>query len=158
MTVATPGPNNDKVQQIMDHFTNVVLGPYVTHRHRLAQSGYLGLNMPWDQPETASLFEKGTLLEKRWYSTDSDARELGLFSGLAQNEWPLTAVKAMLGTMSPVISWREAHPDLADTEQDCVNVVIRELCDAIGAPNGLEDGTTMSGGMGIVLFCLKRAA
>lgn len=154
----TPNADNAKVQEIMDHFTNVVIGPYVTPESKLANSGYRGLNLPWDQAETASLFDKNTLLEKRWFSTDSAAREMGLFSGIAQDQWPLKAVKAMLGTMSPVIRWREAHPDLAGTDQDCVDVVVRQLCEAIGAPNALEDGTTMSGGMGIVLFCLKRAA
>lgn len=158
MNIATPDINNAKIQELMDHFTNVTLGPYLTPGNKLAQSGYLGLNLPWDQPETASLFEKDTLLEKRWYSQDADSQKLGFFSDLARNQWPLKAVKAMLGTMSPVIKWREAHPDLAGTDQDCVDVVIRQICTAIGAPNGLEDGTTLSGGMGIVLFSLKRAA
>jgi hypothetical protein len=158
MNIGTPHADNEKVQEIMDHFSHVVLGPYVTPGSKLAKNGYNGLNLPWDQPETASLFEKESLLEKRWYSNDSESKEMGFFGGLAQDQWPLTAVKAMLGTMSPVIRWREAHPNLAGTDQDCVDVVIRQLCDAIGAPNALEDGTTMSGGMGIVLFCLKRAA
>ncbi|CRG87841.1 Putative methyltransferase DDB_G0268948 [Talaromyces islandicus] len=143
---STPNANNVKVQEIMDHFSNVVVGPYVTPRNKLATSGYRGLNLPWDQAETASCFEKNSLLEKRWYSTEPEGRETGFFGGLAQDEWPLTAVKAMLGTMSPVIRWREAHPDLAGTDQDCVEVVIRQLCEAIGASNALEDGTTMAGG------------
>ncbi|KAH8701606.1 S-adenosyl-L-methionine-dependent methyltransferase [Talaromyces proteolyticus] len=151
-------PNHEKVKEIMDHFSNAVLGPYVTPGNALARSGYANLNMPWDQAETADLFEKETLLRKRWHADDERAKAMGFFSGLTRQEWLLKDVKAIWGSMSPVIRWREAHPELADTDQDCVEVVMKQLCETIGTPNGLEDGTTMYGGVSIVLLCIKRAA
>jgi trans-aconitate 3-methyltransferase len=150
-------PNPDKVEEIVTHFRDVVLGPYITAQNRLAQSGYAGLEMPWDWEETAGLYDKDAFLRRQWISTDEVVDGQDFFEADSRKAWPMPAVEAMLGTTSPVTRWREAHPDLVGTEKDCLKVHIKELCEAMGVPKGQENSATLRGAVGLSLICVKRA-
>lgn len=146
--------NSEQLEKLFDDFTDVVLGPHVTPQNRLARSGYEGLEMPWDRKETASMFNKEASIERRWNSNDATGDDQKLFDGIAAKEWPMPAVEAMLGTSSPVVRWREAHPDLVGTDKDCVKVLIKQICEILGVE---EDRATLRGGVAISLFCVKKA-
>lgn len=58
------------------------------------------------------------------------------------------------GTASMVTRWREAHPELVGTDEDVLNVTVRELREALGGREWLERGgmrwscCCLSGGKG----------
>jgi hypothetical protein len=64
-------------------------------------------------------------------------------------EYSLEVAKQALGTVSAVTRWREAHPELAGTEQDIVLVMIEQMHQLLGE-------TPFRGGAATVLLMLKR--
>lgn len=116
--------------------------------------------MPWDQVQTASLFDKGNFLHRVWMSSDGTGTDgqVYFFDTNATKDWPLPVVEKMLDVSSPVTRWREAHPDLAGTDEDCLKVHMRQICEVMGVPKGEEHKATIRGAVGISLFCVKRAA
>lgn len=60
----------------------------------------------------------------------------------------LADVEQALATASTVTRWREAHPDLVGTEQDCVKVFVKDLREALGGKDEILSG----GATTIMLF------
>lgn len=130
----------------------------MTPGNLLAHSGYVGLEMPWDNMETAALFEKDTFLRRRWDTDDESSDNNDMFREAAQLKWSLKEIEAMAQTMSPVTRWREAHPDLVGTDKDCVKIILAETREALGVPEDEDANTTLHGGFALVLLCVKRAS
>lgn len=57
-----------------------------------------------------------------------------------------------LATASMVTRWREAHPDLVGTDEDCVKVFVQKLREALGGKEEL-----LSGGSTTVMLFRKSA-
>lgn len=146
------------MRDIFEHFMKVVLEPYQTPGNRLANAGYVGLGMPWDDAVTAPFFERETFLRREW-DGDSGVRErVGVPADRAQDpSFLLKRIHAFLETISPVTRWREAHPDLAGTDKDCVEVVMAEIREAFKDLNGLDEVGAVLASHAMVLLCIKRA-
>ena len=59
-----------------------------------------------------------------------------------------------LGTASMVTRWREANPDLANTDKDCVKVAMDEVRKALGVDG--HSSTTLRVGSSTVILLFKR--
>lgn len=152
--------DNEKSQQLRELFAKFnkdVLGPYITPRNHLAGTGYANLEMPWDQEHTAAIFEKDTFLRRRWESTDEVGDGQDFFDPSTRKPWPIPVAEAMMGTLSPVTRWREAHADLVGTDKDCVKVLMKQVCQILGVTEGEEMSVALRGGVGISLLCIKKA-
>ncbi len=147
-------PEAAKLHEIFIHFHDVVLGPYQQPGHKLVQDGYVALGLPWDEPLTAPLFERGTFLRKEWGGSLRTADENS--SSLRALGSPLQASQSTLAPMGPVPRWREAHLDLVGTDRDCVNVAMAQIRDAFGEIKDMDDIIRLSS-IGTVLLFVKRA-
>lgn len=139
----------------MNHYHEDVLRPYMVRGNLLTRAGYVGLEMPWDEELTASAFERETFLRREWEARD-------VFSSYATRPLggegsPLERIEALMETGSPVTRWREAHPDLAGTDKDCVRVVVSQIREVLGDLKGSDAMAAMVDGAAIVVLCVKRA-
>ena len=67
-------------------------------------------------------------------------------------------IQNLLNTMDAVTRWRDAHPDLAGTERDCVRMLVEDTKEALKEENtGIDFGRLLSGRK-TVLLLVKRAA
>ncbi len=67
-------------------------------------------------------------------------------------------MERILGTMSPVQRWREAHPDAVGTERDVIRVMRREI-ERLLHEAGVEEGKEVVKGSlrGVLLMVKKKA-
>lgn len=66
------------------------------------------------------------------------------------HEFPIGVYEQALSTVSAATRWREAHPDLAGTERDCVAEVLRQMRQVLG------ERAAGGGGATVLLMFKKR--
>lgn len=146
--------NAAKLETINTHFVEHVLGPYAMPGNTIARAAYVGLGMPWDDASTAALFDREAFLRKEW-----DNESLLSDGETASNityQATLTTIEKFTGTVSAVTRWREAHPDLAGTDQDCVKAVMAELREALDVSKDMDNTTTITIGAKATTIFVKR--
>lgn len=121
------------------------------------RDGLKDLVMPWSPdctPAVATAFDRASVLRKGWgMGVDGDERFMGNY------EMPLAALQRfMVETSSPVVRWREANPELAGTDADCVNVLMGKMRELLGVPKGEEDTFKVRGGGSPLVLMVKRVA
>ena len=124
-------PNPRRVQQILWHFEDNILGPYELPPNRLSRNMYDDLVLPWSQQaERKGSFDQSKFVRMAW--NRDGALEPGasdFFAG--SHTQTLENLAEGLGTASMVTRWREGNPELAMTEEDCVRRLMRELAAAM---------------------------
>lgn len=70
------------------------------------------------------------------------------------DETTVNKLSDSLQTASMVTRWREAHPHLVDTDQDCVAVAMAEVRKALGIRQ--NEDRTLKVGSATVLLLFKR--
>jgi trans-aconitate 3-methyltransferase len=132
-------PNAAAVQKSLFRLEREVLAPYELPPNRLSRDMYDNLILPWDIENTlASAFPESDFVRQEWDRDGilSNGKEFFLDGeDGSESETPLDSLEASLGTASMVTRWREAHPDLAGTEKDCVKEMTAEIRKAIGEDN-----------------------
>lgn len=106
------------------------LAPYELPGNRLSRDSYDHLLLPWDcSPPVDSFLESGfTRLE--WDRDGKLSNSEHFFLG--DQAVTIERMQERLGTASMVTRWREAHPQLAGTEQDVVMKMGREMREIMG--------------------------
>ncbi|KAJ5309685.1 CoA-transferase family III [Penicillium atrosanguineum] len=154
---ATPDPstaNADAVQKVLFELEREILSPYELPSNRLSRDLYENLILPWDLDDEslASEFPASQFQRLEWdrdgILTDGD--QFFNFS----DETTLEGLETDLGTASMVTRWREAHPELANTENDCVKQTMAKLRLALGV--GGTENPTITVGNGTVILLFKR--
>jgi hypothetical protein len=121
-------PHGAKLKEIHEAFERVI-GPYFQPGNLVAHNMYDELELPWMADPTQTAFPKDKYQRFDWDRGGlSSGREF--FGG--SMEYSLEVVKQVLGTVSAVTRWREAHPEQAGTEQDCVSVMIKQMGQLLG--------------------------
>ncbi|KAH8893917.1 S-adenosyl-L-methionine-dependent methyltransferase [Thozetella sp. PMI_491] len=145
-----------KMLEIFGDF-QATLEPHKAGGNKNGDSGYRNLELPWDNTATAPLFVKESFVRR-----DLAADHKTSFNvGAADQEVPETAFKRMqaaMATLSPVTRWREAHPDLAGTDQDCVNVLFARLRQAMIDSNDPSSLRVLLGLFKTAVLLVKRAS
>lgn len=145
------------MRAIFSRFHDEVLDAYSVPGTKITRDGYKNLTMPWDVPATAGLFDRDTLLRR-----ELDRDELaGGYTAKAVAADPLAVsiwqrVENFLNTMDAVTRWREAHPDLAGTDKDCVRVLMAETIEAVAEGKAKIDFRNLLLGRKTVVLCVKR--
>ena len=94
---------------------------------------YHDLVMPWELSQPCTEFENESYRRSIW-NEKGRASEDGSF--LCGDRWTsLEDYEAAIGTISAATRWREAHPEIANTEEDVVKkafAMIRGMLEAEG--------------------------
>ncbi|KAK3369974.1 S-adenosyl-L-methionine-dependent methyltransferase [Podospora didyma] len=157
-------PEEAKVRAIFSRFHEEVLDAYSVPGTKITRDGYKDLAMPWDNPVTAPLFDRDNFLRKELDRKDlappgagvDDTAKAVAADPLAVSIWQ--RVENLLNTMDAVTRWRDAHPDLAGTEKDCVRALIAETLEAVEDGKAKIDYRNLLLGLKTVVLLVKRAA
>lgn len=142
------------------------LGPWLKEGNWLLMNLYEGLKMPWQLEQPCDAFPKEGYDRQVWNldGRPSDAPE---FQG-DESKGYMCGVRTMklddaakgIATGTAVTLWREAHPELAGTERDCVNEAferIRKILRRKGGQGNVPEGEEMISLVGpTVLVTVKK--
>ncbi|KAL1877011.1 hypothetical protein Daus18300_002620 [Diaporthe australafricana] len=149
-------PNASEVQAILSEFEDTVLGPYALPPNKLSQHNYRDIILPWDSADTASLFDEKSFKRLEWDVDGNLTDGIDFFGG--SKGTTLAEMREGMSTASMVTRWRDAHPEKAGTDQDCVNVLIEKLKAAVAVDDGpgKEGETVLRMGMGTAILFMSR--
>jgi hypothetical protein len=155
LTVDPDMPNATAIQAALDKFLQR-LRDYSVGGNRHAADLYIDLPLPWTLESAVTEFDATTFVRKEWNTPNATEPGLSFF---AEQRRPvgLDTIEKMMGTMSPVTRWREAHPDAVGTEQDIVRVLRREMESALlesGAKT--DEEMKLRGRASAVLLMVKK--
>ena len=111
---------------------------------------YRDLSMPWELREGCAGFGEEGFRRRVWNEGGRAGEDGTFFSG--EKVGRVEEVERAVATISAVTRWREAHPEIAGTEEDCVRVAFRRIREIL-EPDGVEE-LAMVGPT--VLITLKR--
>lgn len=97
-------------------------------------------------------FPKAAFVRMEWDRDGVLTDGENFFNG--SDETTVNEISDSLQTASMVTRWREAHPDLVDTDLDCVAVAMAQVRKALGI--GMDDDRTLKVGGATVLLFFKR--
>lgn len=103
---------------------------------------YKDLPLPWTLDQSmAAAFPEESFVRLEW---NRDGRlepgEDDFFGG--SDPVSLEQLMGALGTSSMITRWRQAHPQIVGTEEDCVAMTMRAVAEAMGA--NIEDPGALS--------------
>lgn len=150
------------MRAIFTRFHTDILDAYSVPGTKISRDGYKNLFMPWDNPTTANLFDRSTFVRRELdrrdpsATTTEDTAKAVAADPLAVSIWQ--RVENFLNTMDAVTRWREAHPSLAGTDEDCVKMVISETQAAVAEGSAKIDFRNLLLGLKTALLIVKRTA
>ncbi|KAJ5691412.1 hypothetical protein N7488_012147 [Penicillium malachiteum] len=146
-------PNAERVQRALFRLERS-LSSYELPENRLCCQYYDNLPLPWDIGShiVARAFPKSKFTRMEWDRDGvlTDGKEF--FYGTKLRT--LKELSKSLGTTSMVIRWREAHPNLVGTDNDCVVQTMKEVKQALGATE--DENPSIETGSGTVLLLFER--
>jgi len=158
-------PEEAKVRAVFNSFHKNVIEAYAVEGGKISSNGYRDLILPWSDnsglsPTTAALFNRDAFVRKdltRQELATGDTAKAVAKDPLATSIWQ--RVENLLDTLDPVTRWREAHPELAGTDKDCVKILIAETVEAVkdGKPH-IDFGNLLMDMKTVVLFVKRVAA
>lgn len=146
-------PGHAAIQAAIDGLSQRI-ADYMEPGNRTATNLYADLPLPWSLETPVPEFDKATFLRKEWNT--GDRYGLGDHFYAHQRDLTLDALEQVMGTMSPVTRWRQAHPDEAGTERDVVRMMRREI-EIVLEDSGADVGAVaLKGGVTGVLMMVKK--
>ena len=147
-------PNAAEVQHILDRLVQEHLAPYSLPSNKLSDEGYRDLVLPWAISSASPYFSKDAFKIQHWDLDGvlSDGKDF--FCG--GHTTTLAELASSLGTASMVTRWRQAHPDIAGGENDCVLKTMRDIAVAMNVEKGKEEEVTIRTGNSTSLLLFKR--
>ena len=112
------------------------LGPYQRPGNWSLMGLYKDLKMPWQLESPRSEFPREEYRRRVW---NEDGRQSEYGSFLCGERWySLDEFEKSIATISAATRWREAHPDIANTDKDVIKVAFKRIKDFL-QPNGVEE-------------------
>lgn len=141
------------MQQALSNLEDDILGPFELPSNHLSRTMYETLPMPWSLDPPVTAFPPADSLRREWNRDGKLERGATDFFEGGQDE-SLEELGRSLGTASMVTRWREAHPDLAGTDQDCVALTIRRIAEAmeVGDEELADVRLKLGGATALLLF------
>jgi hypothetical protein len=137
----------------MDALNDGELKPYYEPGNLLAINLYVDLPLPWTIAPPVSEFDQESYYRKEWGTEDGT----GEFIETGGMEMNLEQIEKVLGTVSQMQRWRDAHPEQAGTEEDLVKRLSRIIASLLNEA-GVEEGKeVVKMGMRGVLMMVKKA-
>ena len=137
----------------MDDISERELKPFFETGNLLARDLYVNLPLPWTLASPIANFDEASFFRKEWGPDNCEE----FFEG-GELAADMDKLEGILGTMSPVQRWREAHPDAVGTERDVVRIIRREI-ERLLHEAGVEKGKEVIKGSsdGVLLMVKKKA-
>jgi len=146
-------PNAAAIQAALDDVEERELKPFIEPGNLLAQNLYLDLPLPWTLAPPVADFDEAAFFRKEWGPDNGEEFFVG--GGLTAD---LDTMERILGTMSPVQRWREAHPDAVGSERDVARIMRRKI-ERLLHEAGVEKGKeVLKGNLKGVLIMVKKKA
>jgi hypothetical protein len=145
-------PNATAIQAaiISNHERN--LKPFSEPGHVLVENLYRSLPLPWSLATPVLEFDESTYFRKEW----GTATNAEFFVG--KQAVDMDTLEKLMGSMSQVTRWRQAHPDAVGTERDVAKMLRREI-ERLLHEAGVEEGKeVIKGNVGGVLMMVKKKA
>lgn len=127
-----------------------ILAPFELPPNQLSRTLYDNLVLPWDLDSPSPSFHEEDFRRLEWDRDGVLSDPVDFFGG--SKDIPLEVLEKGYGTGSTVTRWREAHPHLVDTEDDCIIKIIKQIREVIGH----EAGDKIRGSTSTVLLLFKR--
>jgi hypothetical protein len=143
----------------MDDFLDDKLGFHTVPGRITVRNGYRDLGMPWSPgmpPAVTAAFDEASHVYRLW-DADGIPENGDRFFG-RNMELTLPMIEAYIKTMSSAVRWREARPELVDTDQDIVRVMVRKIVELLDVPEAKLPTFKVRMGTSTVAILVKRAA
>ncbi|KAK4506024.1 hypothetical protein PRZ48_003989 [Zasmidium cellare] len=139
-------PNAGKIETALSRHREEYLAPFKVEGNLMSQDGYKHLAMPWAIDPPINGFNKSSFNRRIW---EPDERFLA-----GEDAYSLDDFEKTMGTMSPVVRWREANPEKVGTEEDVVRVLRNEI-EGLLREGGVQDLVLRGRVPGAVLMLKK---
>ena len=128
-------PHAKQIHEILNELEQGpdALGPYQKPGNWSLMGLYHDLQMPWTISPPCADFRESGYQRQVWSENGEPEADGSYVSG--KKDMTLEDEEKAIATISAVTRWREAHPKLAHTEEDCVRVAfakIRRLLETTG--------------------------
>lgn len=158
--VDAPGAN--EIQDILFELEqgDDALGPYQKQGNWLLMGLYERLRMPWELERRCEAFPQSSCERQVWNAQGKPNVDGEYMCGVRTMK--LDDGAKGIATISAVTRWRDAHPELANTESDCVTQAfsrIRKILKELGGQSDVPLGDEMISLVGpTVLVTVKKRA
>ncbi|KAI9830557.1 MAG: hypothetical protein M1819_005515 [Sarea resinae] len=143
-------PNAAAIQTVIDLYREQHLSPYFAPGNLVVRGRYVDLPLPWTLATPVPDFDEASFIRKDW--------DVGDQFYVGPPELDLDTYERVMGTASPIVRWREAHPDAVGTERDVLRMLRREM-ERLLHEAGVAKGEERLKGVtpGVVLIVKKKA-
>lgn len=151
-------PNAAAINDALQELEDTELVPYFEPGNLLTRGLYADIGLPWTVDPPVPSLDEASFAKELFGSDAGEARTFLETEEAAGREYDLVTIERMLGTMSPVTRWRQAHPEAVGTEDDVVRRMIRVIekyLHEAGVKKGEE--RLRGGSVGILMMVKKRA-
>lgn len=146
-------PCAETIKELLDDFSANEMAPFETEANRLVRGKYIDLPLPWTCDPLVTGYDEARSTRREWGPEEVFHGAQEIKQGL-----DLQTAEKMFSTSSSVIRWREEHKDLAETDQDCVRKLLREMGRVMRAEGGVKEGEERIWGIsGGVVLLIKKA-
>jgi SAM-dependent methyltransferase len=142
--------NAEEVQKILWELEHVTFKPFEPPALHIARKLYDSLPLPWTASPSIDVFPESKYVRLEWNRDGQVKPNAHFFSATPPYMISLEKFESALNTASMTKSWRDAHPELAGTDADCIKVAISRLSVALEGREEFEHGG------GTVLLLFKR--
>lgn len=116
---------------------------------------YTDLSMPWSARPPIDAFPQSLFIRYEWNRNGKlEPGSQDFFGGSAT--LTLEKLAGSLGTASMVTRWRQHHPTLSNTDDDCVTMTMKAVAKAMGAQSQDLGATEIKVGSATTLLLFTR--
>ncbi|CAG2003595.1 unnamed protein product [Fusarium graminearum] len=149
----------DKVQTLLEDFRENVLRPYSSAGSQITNDGYVDLLMPWDDPTTASLYDRGSSSRHELTAKDGYFPKPYLMDnnpGDDSLDEKLQRFEKLVNSFGTVNRWQKANTEIIGTEDDIVKILMRKLRAAAEDDGGILDLSSLADKYAIAVIIVKK--
>ncbi|RBR02538.1 hypothetical protein FVER53590_07666 [Fusarium verticillioides] len=152
--------NNTELQCIFTEFLDA-LAPYSRAGTHLTQSGYVDLQMPWDDPETSKLYNqqasvRHVLTAEGGFIPDAGSKESSKGISDESVDRQVQRIEKLVGTFGSVSRWQKENPELVGTEEDPARVLISKVRKVLEESGEAIELSALAAKMAVALILVKR--
>ncbi|WXC56155.1 hypothetical protein SNK03_002091 [Fusarium graminearum] len=126
---------------------------------QITNDGYVDLLMPWDDPTTASLYDRGSSFRHELTAKDGYFPKPYLMDnnpGDDSLDDKLQRFEKLVNSFGTVNRWQKANPEIIGTEDDIVKLLMRKLRAAAEDDGGILNLSSLADKYAIAVIIVKK--
>ncbi|OBS27899.1 hypothetical protein FPOA_01841 [Fusarium poae] len=150
---------DNTVQALIEDFRENVLGPYNSEGSQLTHDGYINLVMPWDDPATASLYDRQSSSRHELSAKDGYLPKTYMLDNKSSDvslDEKLQRFEKLVNSFGAVNRWQQANPELVGKKDDIVRILMHKLREAAEENEGSLDLSSLAETFAIAAIIVKR--